>query len=151
MTNRTKIRLTERRGAQKWACIAAVLAVTGCHKPPLCSSTVLERTFDRGSDRYATTLVRQCDADTDRYTIVLVGRTTEASADAQEVFVADTNHGLAGWGANSSIWTSVGWTNPGQLSISYASKARVLSRSYAAKSATITYRATDPIEPERVY
>ena len=151
MTSRTKLRLTERQGAQTWACIAVVLAITGCHKPPLCSTTVLERTFDRGSDRYATTLVQHCGAATDRYTVVLVGRTSEASADAQEVFVADTNHGLAGWGANSSIWTSVGWTNPGRLSVSYASKARVLSRSYAAKSATITYRATDPIEPERVY
>ena len=135
----------------RWAYMAAVLTLMGCHQPPRCSSTVLDRTFDPGSDRYATTSVRHCGAATDRYTVVQVGRTSETSADAQKVFVADSNHGLAGLGVDSSIWTSVGWTNPGQLSISYASRARVFSRSYAVKSAIITYRATDPLEPERQY
>ena len=112
---------------------------------PLCSSEVLQVARDIGSDRYASTSVRNCGATTDYATVVRVGRASEPQSAAREVFVADSDHGAATSGSRDSIWTNVVWTAPGKLSVAYASKARIFKRLPDAKGASIIYRASDRI------
>jgi len=99
---------------------------------------------DLGSDRYATTAARSCGATTGYATVVRVGRASESQDDAEEVFVADSDHGAARAGGGGRIWTEVVWTKKGQLSINYASGARVFKQRTTAKQASISYRATEP-------
>jgi hypothetical protein len=61
------------------------------------------------------------------------------------VFVADSDHGAAPDAGQGAIWTSVVWIAPGQLSVAYASKARVFKQVTTAKGAGITYKASDPL------
>jgi hypothetical protein len=123
------------------------LALSACSEAPLCSSEIAQVARDPGSDRYATTASRNCGATTDYATVVRVGRASERQADAQEVFVADSDHGAARKGGGGRIWTEVVWTKSGQLSINYASGARVFKQLATAKQARISYRATDPYTP----
>ena len=127
------------------------LTVAACSSAPSCVTTVRERTFDPRSDRYASTAVRKCGKTKDWATVVQVGRTGESPGAAVEVFVADTNHGQAINGAEGSIWIDVGWTAPGQLSLSYASQAHIIKAMPWAKQTKMQYYPTDPIEPELVY
>jgi hypothetical protein len=117
----------------RWLVLPILL--TGCGMEPTCSSEVKEKTYDREGGYYATTEVRDCGATADYATVVRVGRMSESKDQAQEVFIADSDH---------RIWTSVGWPRPGQLSVSYATNARVFKKLETAKQAAITYRATEP-------
>jgi hypothetical protein len=100
--------------------------------------------LDPESDRYASTEVRNC-GDTANYeTVVRVGRSSEAPANATEVFVANSGHGAASVGGSGSVWMNVVWPAPGKLSIAYASGARVSKRLPSAKAASIDYKASDP-------
>lgn len=125
-------------------CLMA-LSLTGCGAEPLCSSEVLQVTRDLGSDRYATTKVRNCGATADYATIVSVGRASEPQSDATEVFVADSDHGAATNGQRGAVWMDVIWSAPGRLSVAYASKARIFKRKPGAKGASISYKASDPL------
>lgn len=124
-------------------CCVMILGLTGCDIDPPCSSQVLQVARDIGSDRYAATVLRDCGATTDYATVVRVGRAGESQSAAQDVFVADRGEAYSFSG--HAIWTSVVWTRPGQLSIAYATKARVFRRERAAKGATIRYFESDPI------
>jgi len=125
-------------------CCFAILSLTGCGTEPLCSSDVQQITRDLGSDRYAVTAVRNCGATTDYATVVRVGRAGEPQSAASEIFVADSNHGAATDGQGGAIWLNVVWAAPGQLSVAYASKARVFKRVPDAKGASVRYKASDP-------
>jgi hypothetical protein len=129
--------------------IALLLAscLTGCGDAAPCSSHVVEVACDPKSDRYAATESRNCGATTGYATVVRVGLATEYQNNATEVFVADSDHGVATEGPGDTVWTDVRWTAPGQLFIAYASHARVFKRAAAAKDADIRYRATDRISP----
>jgi hypothetical protein len=120
-----------------------LLALNGCCDPP-CSSERREVAHDTVSDRYALTELRNCGATTGYATVVRVGRGRNLSADAEEVFVADSNHGSVIGGDGGLIWTDVGWTSSGKLKIAYASQARVFKRQPTAQGAIIVCRATDP-------
>ncbi|WP_156349122.1 MULTISPECIES: hypothetical protein [unclassified Sphingomonas] len=124
-------------------CCRTILGLTGCDIDPLCSSQVLQIARDTGSDRYAATVLRDCGATTDYATVVQVGRAGELQSAARDVFVADS--GAASSFAGNAIWTSVVWTRPGQLSVAYATKARVFRREPTAKGAVIRYFESDPI------
>ena len=126
----------------------ALLGLSACDEAPLCSSEVAQVARDPGSDRYATTASRNCGATTDYATVIRVGRASESEADAEEVFVADSDHGAARNGGGGRIWTEVAWTKSGQLSINYASGARVFKQLSTAKQARISYRETDPFTPQ---
>jgi len=132
------------------ALILIPLALSACSEAPLCSSKVIEVARDPGSDRYAATESRNCGATTDYATVVRVGRASERQADAEEVFVADSNHGAAASGPGGTIWTSVVWTASGQLWVNHASRARVFKHLSTAKGANISYRSTDPIASDSV-
>ena len=121
------------------------LGLAGCGSQPSCTSKTLQVARDPGSDRYATTEVRDCGATTDFATVVRVGRASEPQARAEDVFVADSDHGAATNGARGSVWMNVVWTAQGKLSIAYASRARVFKNASGAKGASISYRASDPI------
>lgn len=123
------------------------LGLSACSEAPLCSEDVAQVARDPGSDRYATTISRNCGATTDYVTVVRVGRASERQADAEEVFVADSDHGAARDGGGGRIWMEVAWTKSGQLSINYASGARVFKQLSTAKHARISYRATGPFTP----
>jgi hypothetical protein len=126
----------------RWLVLPILL--TGCGMEPTCSSEVKEKTYDREGGYYATTEVRDCGATADYATVVRVGRMSESKDQAQEVFIADSDHGQATSVGGGLIWTSVGWPKPGQLSVSYATNARVFKKLETAKQAAITYRATEP-------
>jgi hypothetical protein len=119
--------------------------LTSCGEEPLCSSEVLQVARDLGSDRYATTAVRNCGVTTGFATVVRVGRASEPQSDATEVFVADSDHGAAVRGERGAIWMNVIWSAPGRLSVAYASKARVFKRKISAEGASIAYKAGDPL------
>ncbi|MBX3562962.1 MAG: hypothetical protein KF730_00145 [Sphingomonas sp.] len=120
-----------------------VVGLAGCGNQPLCSSKVLQTARDPGSDRYAVTELRDCGATTGYATIVRVGRSGEPQADATEVFVADSDHGAATADSNA-IWTSLAWLSSGDLSITYASKARIFKKLAGAKGAAIALRPGEP-------
>ena len=121
-----------------------LVLLASCNYAPLCTSKVREVARDLRSDRYATTETRNCGATTDYTTIIRVGRNSQSPKDAEEVLVADSNHGDAGRGGLPSIWTSVTWTSPGHLQIAYSSRARVFRRVATSNGATISFRATEP-------
>ena len=117
--------------------------LSGCG-PPLCEQDVLKVVRDPRSDRYATVEVRNCGATTDYVTIVRVGRASEPQAEAEEVFVADADHGAARRGDGGTVWMNLVWARPGQLVIDYAAHARLFKRSRSAKMVTIAYRPSEP-------
>jgi hypothetical protein len=125
-----------------------LLGLSACSEAPLCSSEVAQVARDPGSDRYATTASRSCGATTGYATVIRVGRASESQDDAEEVFVADSDHGAAREGGGGRIWTEVVWTKTGQLSINYASGPRVFKQRSTAKQASISYRATEPFTPQ---
>ena len=122
-----------------------LFGMTSCTQAAQCSDDVQQVARDPGSDRYAATLVRNCGASTHYATAVRVGRASEAQSKAEEVFVADSDHGAATGGARGAIWTSVVWTAPGKLSIAYAKDARVFKREAHAKGATIGFTKSGPM------
>ncbi|MDG5488197.1 hypothetical protein NYR55_06135 [Sphingomonas sp. BGYR3] len=125
-------------------CYLSLYGLVGCAAEPLCSTKVLQVARDPGSDRYASTVLRDCGATTDYATVVLVGRANERPSDAVEVFVADSDHGNAPRANAGGIWTSVVWSAPGQLSIVHEAKARVFKRIGTAKGGVISFRAGEP-------
>ncbi|KQN71657.1 hypothetical protein [Sphingomonas sp. Leaf62] len=122
-----------------------VLAVSGCGSAPVCSTEVVHKAYDRGSDRYALVEARDCGATTDIATVVKLGRSSRPADTATEVFIADSDHGATDLQRAGNIWISVVWPRPGVLSIAYASKARVFRRKPDADGASITYIASDPL------
>ncbi|MGN6820290.1 MAG: hypothetical protein ACTHJR_16625 [Sphingomonas sp.] len=127
-----------------------IAGLSGCGQTPHCASEVRQVARDPGSDRYAVTESRNCHGSTSTATIVRVGRGSQVGADAQEVFVADTDDGNAASGERGTIWTNVVWTSPGRLMIAHASRARISKRLTASNGAEINYRATDPIAAPEV-
>ena len=124
--------------------LAGCLGIAGCSAEPRCAEKLRDKTHDQLSDRYAITVSRNCGATTDYATVVRVGRTSESLAKAEEIFVADGNHGQATMRDGGAIWIEVGWNGDGQLLVTYASKARVFRRVPFAKQVTIIYRADEP-------
>ncbi len=124
-------------------CCLVLATLNGCDAISPCSSEVRQVARDSGSDRYATTLLRNCGATTAFATVVQVGRAGERESDAEDVFVADAGDAYSFEG--DAIWTSVVWTKQGQLSVAYASKARVFKRLASAKGASIRYLESDPM------
>ncbi|KQM17157.1 hypothetical protein ASE73_09210 [Sphingomonas sp. Leaf24] len=122
-----------------------VLAVSGCGSTPLCSTEIVQRAYDRGSDRYAIVEARDCGATTDTATVVKLGRSGRPADTTTEIFIADSDHGATDLQRAGNIWISVVWPRPGVLSIAYASKARVFRREPSAEGASITYIASDPL------
>ena len=124
--------------------LLAFLSLAGCGTAPLCSSKIVQVARDPGSDRYATVTSRNCGATTDYATVVRVGRASEPQDEAEEVFVADSNHGAATEGNGGTIWIDVYWPKPGQLFVARASHARVFKQRASANQVSIDYRPTDP-------
>ncbi|KQM36082.1 hypothetical protein [Sphingomonas sp. Leaf10] len=122
-----------------------VLAMSGCGSAPPCSTEIVHKAFDRGSDRYALVEARDCGATTDTATIVKLGRSILPTDTLTEVFVADSDHGATDLQRAGNIGISVVWPRPGVLSIADASKARVFRREPSAEGASITYIASDPL------
>lgn len=121
------------------------LGLAGCSSQSSCASKILQVVRDPGSDRYATIEVRDCGATTGFATVVRVGRASEPQARAEDVFVADGDHGAAPVGPRGAVLMNAVWTANGKLSIAYASQARVFKNASGAKGATISYKASDPI------
>ncbi len=129
-------------------CALALLpasALGGCGSTPLCSTEIVHKAYDRGSDRYALVEARDCGATTDTATVVKVGRSSRPADAATEVFVADSDHGATNLQRAGNIWLSVVWPRPGVLSIAYASKARIFRREPKVDGASINYIASDPL------
>lgn len=122
--------------------VALLIPLSACGTEPTCSTKVLQVARDIGSDRYASTELRDCGATTDYATIVRVGRASEPQSEAVDVFVADSDHGKATDGTGGSIFMNVVWTAPGKLAIVHDERGRVFKRIAEAKGAQLTYRAS---------
>ena len=131
--------------------VALLIPLSACGTEPTCSTKVLQVARDIGSDRYASTELRDCGATTDYATIVRVGRASEPQSEAVDVFVADSDHGKATDGTGGSIFMNVVWTAPGKLAIVHDERGRVFKRVVEAKGATIRFRGSRRYEPPPLY
>ncbi|KQM86184.1 hypothetical protein ASE67_10050 [Sphingomonas sp. Leaf23] len=125
--------------------LSCALGVAGCSLANDCSSGLIHKAYDPGSDRYAVVEERDCGATTGKATVVRVGRASRSPDAAVEVFVADDDHGLARAMEFPNMAISVVWRRPGELSIAFDSKARVFRRLPTAEGARISYISTEPI------
>ncbi len=123
--------------------VAVLLAA--CHDEPFCSSQVVHVVRETGTDGYAVVEVRNCGATTDFVTTLRVGHARQAQSAAQEVFVADSNHGTAAPGMGDAIWINVAWVDRGRLNVAYASGARVFKMRPSADGVAVSYRAVGPV------
>ncbi len=130
--------------------IAILVFLSGCAADRPCSSKIIHKSLDPTSERFAVIEVRNCGATTDYTTVIRVGRTPEGLDSAEEVFVADSNRGKAAPGEKNAILIEIVWTPTGKLLVNHALDARIFKQLTMAKSATISYRATEPVPPPPV-
>ncbi|WP_242146469.1 hypothetical protein [Sphingomonas sp. BAUL-RG-20F-R05-02] len=78
-----------------------------------------------------------------------MGHARQAQSAAQEVFVADSNHGTAAPGTGDAIWINVAWIDRGRLNVAYASGARVFKMRRSTDGVAVSYRAISPVRQWR--
>lgn len=127
----------------KLLCLALLL-LNGCGMADPCSSSVVEVTRDPHSDRYAVTEVRNCGATTGFTTVIRVGRASRPQREAEEVLVADSDHGAATGGPAGTVWTNVVWTGVDRLEIALASHARAFKKVVKSNDVSIVFRLSNP-------
>ncbi len=127
------------------AALSLVVALSGCNITGDCGDTVFEKTVDPESGMIAWGYVRNCGATTGFATHVAVGKPNSQLADATTVLIIDSDHGKATMGNPlNAVWIGIGWSGRRNLSVTYASKARVFEKKSSAAGATMTFQASEP-------
>jgi hypothetical protein len=111
-----------------------------------CENTVLTDIRSPDGQHHVVVFGRSCGATTDFSTQVSIEARSSSVSGAGNVFIADTDHGMAPTGPGGGPDVSVRWVDASTVEISYNARARVFHK--AARQGGIEVRfATSPSGP----
>ena len=104
-----------------------------------CQNSTVSTAAAPASDLKAVLFQRDCGATTGFSSQVSVTGADEAPAGGGNVFVADTDHGVAEAASWGGPWVEARWLSPQQLLIRYDAKARVFTQNASVSGVTVAY------------
>jgi hypothetical protein len=131
--------------AKLLAGIAIAWGLVSCGATP-CENTVLTDIRSPDGQHHVVVFSRSCGATTDFSTQVSIEARSSSVSGAGNVFIADTDHGMAPAGPGGGPDVNVRWVDASTVEISYNARARVFHK--AARQGGIEVRfVTSPSGP----
>jgi len=117
--------------------LLVVALLGGCSAP--CEEVPISRNFAPDNNHIAYVTGRNCGATADFATVVRIGRSDADKDSAQEVFVADSNHGRATTFDRGVPVVRVTWLDARHLHVAGVNEARVFKNQARSDGISISY------------
>ena len=111
--------------------------VSGCSD--VCQNSTVSTAAAPSGDLKAVLFQRDCGSTTGFSSQVSVTGPDEAPSGGGNVFIADTDHGVANAASWGGPWVELRWVSPQELLIRYDAKARLFAQNATVSGVTVTY------------